>query len=72
MGEATSELLAGFSSVECYGHVAVQASQNTTKILISAGKSLQVLNLRHAKLDHQGGNVVLLEQKDICKLYAYS
>lgn len=40
MGEATSELLAGFSSVECYGHIAVQASQNGRKILISAEKSL--------------------------------
>lgn len=40
MGEAASELLAGFSSVECYGHIAVQASQNARKILISAEKSL--------------------------------
>lgn len=39
MGEATSELLIGFSSVKFYGHVAVQASQNTRKILNFAEKS---------------------------------
>lgn len=64
-------MLAGFSFVKRYGHIAVQASQNARKTVVSAEKSQQVLNLRHAKLDHQGDNVVLLEQKAICKLYVY-